>query len=91
MRFTFDPAKNARNIAERGLSFERVIELNWDTAIVAEDKRRDYGETRLLVMARLDGRLHAVVVTPRGEDLQVISFRRANEREIKRYGKKDTK
>ena len=91
MRITFDPAKNARNIAERGLSFERVAELDWETAIVAEDTRRDYGETRLLVMAQLDDRLHAVVVTPRGEDLQVISFRRANQRELKRYGKNDPK
>ncbi len=90
MGITFDPAKNARNIAERGLSFERVSELDWDTAVVVEDTRRDYGETRLLVMARLDGRLHAVVVTPRGEDLHVISFRKANKKEVNRYGKKET-
>ena len=89
MAITFDPKKNAANIAERGLSFERVAELEWDTAIVAEDTRRNYGEPRLLVMARLDGRLHAAVVTPRGEDLHVISFRKANRREVKRYGKRD--
>jgi len=28
MAVTFDPEKNARNIAERGLSFERVAELD---------------------------------------------------------------
>jgi uncharacterized protein len=39
MRITFDRAKNAPNIAERGLSFEWVTELNWDTAVVAEDIR----------------------------------------------------
>ena len=89
MAVTFDPEKNARNVAERGLSFERVGELVWDTAVIAEDARHDYGEPRLLVMARLDGRLHAAVVTPRGEDLHVFSFRRANQREVKRYGKKD--
>jgi uncharacterized DUF497 family protein len=44
------------------------------------DARRDYGEPRLRVMARLDGVLRAAVVTPRGEDLRVISFRRANRR-----------
>jgi uncharacterized DUF497 family protein len=27
MAVTFDPDKNARNIAERGLSFERVTDL----------------------------------------------------------------
>ena len=88
MAITFDTEKNARNIAERGLSFGRVAELDWDTALVVEDTRRDYGETRLLVMALLDGRLHAAVVTPRGEDLRVISFRRANGREVRLYGEK---
>jgi uncharacterized DUF497 family protein len=76
MAITFDTEKNARNIAERGLSFGRVAELDWDTALVVEDTRRDYGETRLLV------------VTPRGEDLRVISFRRANGREVRLYGEK---
>jgi len=89
MAISFDPEKNARNIAERGLSFERVVELDWDTAVVVEDTRRDYGEPRLRVVACLDGRLHAVVVTPRGEDLRVISFRRASRREVRLYGKKD--
>ncbi len=52
--------------------------------------RRNYGEPRLLVMARLDGRLHAAVVTPRGEDLHVMSLRRASKQTSgKRYGKKD--
>jgi uncharacterized protein len=89
MAVTFDPEKNARNIAERGLSFERVSELDWETAVIAEDTRHDYGEPRLRVMARLDGRLHAAVVTLRGEDLHVISSRKANRREVRRYGKKD--
>jgi hypothetical protein len=51
MAITFDPAKNARNIAERGLSFERVADLDWETAVVIEDTRRDYGEPRPRVMA----------------------------------------
>jgi hypothetical protein len=89
MAITFDPEKNARNIAERGQSFERVAELEWDTAVIAEETRCDYGEPRLLVMALLDGRLHPAVDTPRGEDLRVISLRRANRREVRLYGKKD--
>jgi len=90
MAVTLDLAKNAENIAERGLSFEQVAELDSDTAVIGEDTRHDYGEPRQLVVARLDGRLHAAVVTPRGEDLHVISFRKANRREVRRYGKKDT-
>ena len=89
MAFTFDPEKSARNVAERGLSFDLVERLEWDTARVVEDTRRDYGETRLQVLALMDGRLYAAVVTPRGEDLRVISFRRASRREVQQYGKKD--
>ena len=89
MAFTFDPEKNAKNVAERGLSFDLVERLEWETAIVVEDTRRNYGEIRLQVLARLEGRLYAAVVTPRGEDLRVISFRKANRREVERYGKED--
>jgi uncharacterized protein len=89
MAITFDPEKNARNIAERGLAFERVAELDWDTALIVVDDRRDYGEVRLRVIARLGARLHAAVVTPRGEDLRVISLRRASRREARLYGEKD--
>ena len=89
MAFTFDPEKSARNIAERGLSFDLVERLEWVTARTVEDTRRDYGETRLQVLALLDGRLYAAVVTPRGEDLRVISFRRANRRETERYDKEN--
>ena len=89
MAITFDPEKNARNIAECGPSFERVAELDWDMAVIVQDMRRDYGEPHLRVMKLLDGRLHAAVVTPRGADLRVISFRRASRREVGLYAKKD--
>ena len=88
MAITFDPEKNARNIATRGLSFELIAQLDWNTAVVKTDSRRDYGETRLQVLAFLDGRLHVAVVTPRGEDLRVISLRKANMKEVEFYGQK---
>ena len=87
MRITFDPAKNEKNIAQRGLSFELAAELEWNTALIREDVRRDYGETRLRALALLQGRLHAVVVTPRQEELRVISFRKANRKEERLYEK----
>lgn len=86
MRITFDPAKNERNLQERGLSFERAADLEWESAVAVVDDRRDYGETRLRVAARLDGRLHIAVVTVRGDALHVISFRKANLREVRHYG-----
>ena len=42
MEILFDPAKNERNIRERGLSFERVAEFDFVSAYFEEDTRRDY-------------------------------------------------
>lgn len=87
MKIEFDPAKNEKNIRERGLSFERVSEFDFDTAWFREDKRRDYGETRIQVVGFLDGRLHMLVLAAVLDGIRVISFRKANKREVKRYEK----
>ncbi len=87
MRVTFDPAKNAKNIAERGLPFERVAELAWEMAVLQEDRRKDYGERRVRVLARLGQRLHVAVITMRGDAVHVISFRKANRKEVEWYEK----
>jgi hypothetical protein len=86
MKITFDPNKNAANIEHRGLSFEQVEELDWDTALVLEDDNKDYGERRFRVFGYLGGRLHALVYTPRGDAVHVIPFRKTNAREVKRHG-----
>ena len=85
MEIKYDPRKCERNIQERGLSFERVNDFEFETAWFVEDRRRDYGETRIRAFGYLDSRLHALVFTVTGEVLRVISLRRANRREVKRY------
>ena len=84
----FDPEKSAKNFRERGIGFDRVADINFDTAISVEDRRRNYGEVRLRVLGAIDGKLHAAVITPRGERIRVISLRRANRREERAYAKK---
>jgi uncharacterized protein len=83
MRITFDPAKNARNILQRGLPFDLVADLDWDTAIAREDRRRDYGERRIQVLGLIGLRLHVAVVTWRGDAVHVISLRKANRKEVR--------
>lgn len=90
MDITFDPAKNARNIRERGLSFERVAEVDFNTALIYPDTRKDYGETRYLALCYLDKRLHVLCFTETKTGIRVISFRKANAREARRYGKAQT-
>ena len=82
-----DPAKESRNIAERGISLDLAEQLDWTTALIWEDNRKDYGERRYCVLGVIEDRLYSVVFTPRDGKPRVISVRKANKREVKRYEK----
>lgn len=86
MTVTFDPGKNARNIAERGLPFDMVDDIDWNAAVMIEDTRKDYGERRFRVFSYIGDRLYAAVITPRNDTVHVISLRKANAREVKEHG-----
>jgi uncharacterized DUF497 family protein len=85
MEIEFHPPKNLRNIEERGLSFERVAEFDFYTAVFTLDNRRDYGETRVRALGFLGDRLHALVFVETLQGIRVISFRKANKREVRGY------
>ena len=86
VEISFDPAKNAANVRRRGLPFSLVRdEFDWATAQVIEDTRRTYGERRYCAFGKIGMRLHSVVYTPRAGVMHVISLRKANRREEKRY------
>jgi uncharacterized DUF497 family protein len=81
----FDLEKDASNQRKHGLSLADAGRLDWDALRIQADARRDYREERLVGYGLLHGRLHCVVFTPRDGAIRVISFRRANNREIKEY------
>ena len=82
---SFDLVKSHRNEVERGLPFSLVLDLEWASALIKEDTRRDYGERRFQVLGLIHGRLHAMVFTPRHDKVHVISLRKANNREVKHH------
>lgn len=84
----FDPVKDAENIEERGLSLALAALLFDGPFIEEQDERRDYGETRFIgtgPIAELGDRLFVVVYTWREGVRRIISFRKANDREIRKY------
>jgi len=85
MEITFDSDKNAKNIRERGLSFERVSEFDFETAIYRIDDRWDYGETRVFALGYLGAKLHALVFMDTESGVRIISFRKATPREVRYY------
>lgn len=58
-----DPKKERRNLAERGLSLDLAEQLDWATALIWEDRRKDYGEQRYCVLGCIEDRLHSVVLS----------------------------
>jgi uncharacterized DUF497 family protein len=65
------------------LSFARSID--WAQMLCIPDDRDDYGELREIGYAPVDGRLYCVVFTQRDNTFRIISLRKANAREVKRY------
>jgi uncharacterized DUF497 family protein len=85
MLIDFDPAKSATNMAERKLSFERVVEFDFNSASISVDSRKVYPETRYVAVGFLGKRLCVLCFTPIDGGIRIISFRKANKREIKAY------
>ncbi len=85
MKIEYDLDKNERNIQIRGLSFNRAIDLEFESAVFLLMDEKRYGETRVKALAPLAGILHALVFTQRGDAMRVISFRRASRSERNAY------
>jgi len=81
MRITFDPAKREKTLAERGLDFADSVFVFEGVTLEVEDRRRNYGETRIICYGLLRDRLVVIGYTPRGATRHVFSMRKANERE----------
>ena len=85
MKIEFDPDKNAINQQKHGLSLADAERMDLGTAAIDADLRYAYGEGRFQALGLIGGRLHMLVFTMRGDVLRVISLRKANPREVRRY------
>ncbi|NVO04552.1 MAG: BrnT family toxin [Rhodoferax sp.] len=85
MQIAFDPAKQAKTLAERGLDFADAAQVFADISYTVADIRADYGEQRFMTIGLLAGREVVLIWTPRGTARRIISMRYANEREIAKY------
>lgn len=90
MIITYDQWKCQRNVEERGLFFDLAAEFDFGSAIYALDERRNYSEDRIRAIGRIDHRIYVLVYTNTTAGIRVISLRRANAREVRRYEAKST-
>ena len=88
MEFEWDSEKAALNLEKHHVPFEYATRVFLDSdRLDSVDDRRDYGEERRFTLGRIEGRVFAVSYTRRNETIRLISARKANEREIRRYEK----
>ncbi|WP_254845325.1 BrnT family toxin [Desulfovibrio sp. DV] len=87
MQFVWDEAKRRANIAKHDVDFTHAIQVLYDAPWMEVDDRHEYGETRCLAIGLYLNVMLVVVFTLRDGIFRIISARRANSRERRKYAK----
>lgn len=87
MNYEHDPKKLAENVAKHCVWFHEAERFEWETAIIEADDRKSYPETRFQATGYIGLRIHVMIFCLRGTAVRIISLRKANSREMKRYAK----
>jgi len=83
--FTWDAEKSERCYQDRGFDFEYAVQVFEGDLIEWEDRRRDFGEQRFVTVGQVDGKVLAIVWTPRSNLRRIISARPASRSERDRF------
>ena len=84
--FEWDDEKAASNEVKHSVSFPFATRIfNDENRITVIDNRRDYGEIRYISLAKIESRVYVVAFTVRSSVIRLISARKANKKEVKRY------
>jgi len=67
------------------VSLALAQEFEWGDALVGSDRRRDYGEDRMMSIGYIGLRLYVVVYVDRAGERRIISLRKVDRREEKHY------
>jgi uncharacterized DUF497 family protein len=86
--FEWDEDKRRENLAKHSVDFTAIDGFDWSRAITREDKRVDYGENRFRTTGRIGERVYARVFTSRNGRVRIISLRKANSWERRRWDAK---
>jgi uncharacterized protein len=84
MKIEFDDRKSKANKLVHGLSFDEFAGFDAEANAVS-DERFEYGEARYRAFGRINGVGHMIAFTLRDGNIRLISFRRAREKELRRY------
>ena len=84
MIFEFDPVKSDANRQKHGIHFE-AAQILWKDPDLLRVPVRSKDEPRYLMIGRIGLRHWSAVITYRGENIRLISVRRARKTEMEYY------
>ncbi len=84
MIFEFDENKSKANKIKHGIDFVEVQVL-WSDSNYIEIPARTSDEPRFIIIGKIGLKIWSAVVTYRGENIRIISVRRARKSERKLY------
>ena len=82
--FEYDPDKSKTNMDKHGIDFDEAQNL-WDDAYKILFPVVLKGESRVLMVARYQGKHWTAIYTMRGEKIRIISVRRSRQKEVQYY------
>ncbi|KKL79025.1 hypothetical protein LCGC14_2018990 [marine sediment metagenome] len=88
MKYEWDENKRAANLTKHDIDFIDAEHFDWSSAIETIDDRFNYIEERWVALGFIGNRLHVLTYTGRGENIRLISLRKANKREREYYEEK---
>jgi uncharacterized DUF497 family protein len=83
--FAWDEAKRRANLKKHCIDFRDAEKIFRGFTITAEDTREAYGERRFLTLGLLQDQVVSATHTERGEDIRIISIRKATKHEARHY------
>ena len=82
--FEFDETKSKSNLKKHGIGFDDARRL-WEDPDLLEIPVTTVDEPRSLVIGRIDSNYWSAVITHRGENIRIISFRGSRKSEVAIY------
>ena len=81
--FQWDAGKNRANLRKHGIDFDEAVEIFYAPHLLR--RSRHQSEERWIAVGEAENRMIAVIFTWRGDEVRIISARRARKDEKRAY------
>jgi uncharacterized DUF497 family protein len=82
--FKYDESKSQSNLVKHGIDFVKAQEL-WNDLDLLEIPSKIQGETRFVIIGKINNKHWSGVITYRDQNIRIISVRRSRIQEVALY------